>query len=809
MTQVLKSIIATDWYWIVGDTTPAANVFSSASRGFVANNAAAFLTWLAQDLTGAAGGMATAMDISAAADNGGGFTRLTLADTSLLTTGQRFYFGTSNGVQQITVIDATHIDLLGLAFGSYVSTATMFGATIIDTAANLYDLLNKFSIFTFPPNHQVVSFTGTTATLTNPIATVNTFDTTTANAKIVLPIMTDPKSLSIGDELVFKNIAASATSKQVDILAQDGSTRIATAYQGDIVSLALKDNSTANGTWTVSVSQIGNALGQHVGARINTSSGATTASMVIDAAIVRDKNGQSRAVLFSAASSATLDITTAGPALNGRDQAAAFSAGDILYIYFIWGQGQTSGFIASKLGGAQPWFSGPTLPTNYTHWCFLFKVQLNSGAVTFPRISSGTEFGDVLHPGTTTIPSAATITLDSNFWKYEVSGNTNISAINSGSYLDGKTALLVFTAPGGQLVHGAGSFELPGSANITWATGDACLIGDFVGTPKVLAYWKADGSAVAGMSAAAYTFRGNPTGSTAAEQAFTITGLTEKSVPSSADYLVLSDEAASSATKKVKPGSIAGPLGGGILLFSSATALTFTPYNGDRIKINGKIYAIPSGGITGLANTSVFVAGVGGQNLAASTTYNVYAFDNSGTVTADFVTDATAHATSSTAGNVGTEIKSGDDTRSLIGKIRTNGSSQFTTGLVATWFNRRVRSSRQALANFTTTSTTSASLTTAVTPFISWGDQAMFALYATFPFVNVAGQFGIFYIDDSDGAIFNRAVQEATANINSNDTVTPWVPTEGYKTMTLKALSSTSTTTLTLSNNAISVVGTW
>jgi hypothetical protein len=127
---------------------------------------------------------------------------------------------------------------------------------------------------------------------------------------------------------------------------------------------------------------------------------------------------------------------------------------------------------------------------------------------------------------------------------------------------------------------------------------------------------------------------------------------------------------------------------GGQLQFSSATALAFVPYNGNGIMINGVVFAIPSGGIAGLANTSVFVNGVAGQNLAASTLYYVYCFSNAGTLTGDFST--TGHATSSTAGNVGTEIKSGDNTRTLIGMIRTNASSQFQNDaqnrFVRSWF---------------------------------------------------------------------------------------------------------------------------
>lgn len=129
---------------------------------------------------------------------------------------------------------------------------------------------------------------------------------------------------------------------------------------------------------------------------------------------------------------------------------------------------------------------------------------------------------------------------------------------------------------------------------------------------------------------------------------------------------------------------------GGRLQYVSATALSFTPFNGGYTTINGAGLPIPAGGIVGLGNTGVYVNGVSGQNLAASTTYYVYEFNNSGIITGDFST--TGHTTSSTAGNVGTEIKSGDNTRSLIGMIRTNASALFvdtqTQRFVRSWFNR-------------------------------------------------------------------------------------------------------------------------
>jgi hypothetical protein len=157
----------------------------------------------------------------------------------------------------------------------------------------------------------------------------------------------------------------------------------------------------------------------------------------------------------------------------------------------------------------------------------------------------------------------------------------------------------------------------------------------------------------------------------------------------------------------------------------SASSLQFVPFNGNYIKINGILYSIPSGGITA-SNTGVYINGVVG-NLAVSTTYYVYVFNNAGTPTIDFST--TAKATSSTAGNVGVWIKSGDDTRSLVGMIRTNASAQFddSTNIrhVLSWFNQQDKYSQIGIGNFATSSTTAVQLGTATIEMLNWANQAI------------------------------------------------------------------------------------
>jgi len=160
--------------------------------------------------------------------------------------------------------------------------------------------------------------------------------------------------------------------------------------------------------------------------------------------------------------------------------------------------------------------------------------------------------------------------------------------------------------------------------------------------------------------------------------------------------------------------NINSPTNAGYFTFISTTSVQFQPYNGDLIKINGVIYRLP--GSISAANTSVFVNGVAAQNLAASTLYYVYLFNNSGTLTIDFST--TVPALSATTGNAGTSIKTGDDTRSLIGMAYTNASSQFAASNVISWFNKK---SRQLTA-----SSTGGGSPCAVVDFSTWGDEAIY-----------------------------------------------------------------------------------
>ena len=100
------------------------------------------------------------------------------------------------------------------------------------------------------------------------------------------------------------------------------------------------------------------------------------------------------------------------------------------------------------------------------------------------------------------------------------------------------------------------------------------------------------------------------------------------------------------------------------------------PWNGSLLKINGGLYQIPNAGVS--INTAGMVVG---------TLYFVYAYISGGSIALELST--TGYQTSTTAGNAGTVIKSGDDTRTLVGMVMSNGGfvNSLNIVLVRSWFN--------------------------------------------------------------------------------------------------------------------------
>lgn len=170
----------------------------------------------------------------------------------------------------------------------------------------------------------------------------------------------------------------------------------------------------------------------------------------------------------------------------------------------------------------------------------------------------------------------------------------------------------------------------------------------------------------------------------------------------------------------------------------TTTSLKIVPYNGSVLTINGANESIPSAGVT--------LAAAPG---AANTTYYIYAYMNTGTMTLE--ASATGWSFSATAGNIGTPIKTGDDTRTLVGMARGNGSTQWVNStsqrFVLNYWNRR---HLDLTGTITSTAYSGSSygeiLAAAETQFLSWADEAVQA--------SVSGS----YSAGTAGASYNQAI---------------------------------------------------
>jgi len=227
-----------------------------------------------------------------------------------------------------------------------------------------------------------------------------------------------------------------------------------------------------------------------------------------------------------------------------------------------------------------------------------------------------------------------------------------------------------------------------------------------------------------------------------------------------------------------------GPPVGQASLALSGGNLVLSPKNGNNLSINGRLWPIPSGGVS-LAATS----------LSAGTTYYIYAYMSGSTMTLEAST--TTHATDAATG---VEIKSGDATRTLVGMARpVTGPAWVDSAaqrFVRSWFNRRSLSLFNKLAGQGSTgSTTFAELdSTKKVEFLVWSEESVS--------LNTAG-----YVTPGAGNVSSAIGIDGTADLNSASRVagsagitpinTPYSAnlSEGYHYATQMAASSSGTAT--------------
>ena len=121
----------------------------------------------------------------------------------------------------------------------------------------------------------------------------------------------------------------------------------------------------------------------------------------------------------------------------------------------------------------------------------------------------------------------------------------------------------------------------------------------------------------------------------------------------------------------------------GVFAYSNSTTCNLTPKNGNQVTFpSGTVALIPSGGVSTVYNNA-YINGTAAQTLSANTLYYAYLWDNGGTLVIDWST--TAYATDATTGIT---IKSGDNTRVLVGMAYTVSGGEFSQNTN----NRQVRS---------------------------------------------------------------------------------------------------------------------
>jgi hypothetical protein len=211
--------------------------------------------------------------------------------------------------------------------------------------------------------------------------------------------------------------------------------------------------------------------------------------------------------------------------------------------------------------------------------------------------------------------------------------------------------------------------------------------------------------------------------------------------------------------------------GGCRLSVASTTSLKLSQFNGSGLIINGIPCNIPSAGVT-LSNSG----------LAASTLYYVYAYMSSGTMTLEAVT--TTHVT----GTNGVEQKSGDATRTLVGMVYMNASTQFVGGgTCLNWFNRRMIPINSSLFTPTTSSLSATNLFSAIS-FLLWGDSPAQISLAGTAYNNTAGD-GTGLQINVDGTLSGVAGATTSSGVNASQTILSSAPvgtggTDGYHTLT-------------------------
>lgn len=409
-----------DAYWVAG-TNPGTQVFSTALgvETFISNTAPAYQNWLA------AGNFGTALAVTAESAGNAGTVRLTL-DASTLTSGQCAYFsgltGTpaANGIQTFTKIDATHIDINGSTFGQPATPtgAVLTMAAILPTDAALWAVFDGYAQAAWKTRALTVTSVANTTNLSTPLPSVlNISAAGILHSHYVLPIARSPRSPPLGLPVRVSNDANGAGQVTFVVLYYNDTTSIVCFVGlGDEVQIVLTDNSTANGVWKVQspTRNTGLFAARKVSGKRNAAFLDSLNYTCAFATLMSPTLSPPASLHLFSNGVGSSNIANAGPVQGGRDQAAAFVAGDIVHCYILGDNFGLGGWgICSKQAPSQ---GGPLgLPftgagVTFSRWVYITTVILIAGPL-MPNVTlsgDGVFFNNAAADGVALTGGAAT-----------------------------------------------------------------------------------------------------------------------------------------------------------------------------------------------------------------------------------------------------------------------------------------------------------------------------------------------------------------------------------------------------------------
>lgn len=284
---------------------------------------------------------------------------------------------------------ATNPNINGYPLGARIASADLAGEWL-STANDNVSVPDTTGLNWIPGYHYgVTAITG----LTNANVTLSatqgaksriTFaGTLTGNVQIIFPGWLKDWVLVNNTTGAFTLTAKTVAGAGV-IVPQNGAPTLVTGDGSNILQVAPNIAVGNSRTQAAQINQLHSAYATRgLRAANNTATPTTKFDASADVVVLRNPTDGSLATRTSTGT-VTNDITVAGPAANGRDQAGAFPASNYVHFYFIW-NGTTLATVSSLT--APP--TGPTLPSGYTHWAYIGCVILTAGSAITPVTQRG------------------------------------------------------------------------------------------------------------------------------------------------------------------------------------------------------------------------------------------------------------------------------------------------------------------------------------------------------------------------------------------------------------------------------------